>query len=190
MGKPFFAYLSRMKYIRRWALMHCTRTETLSEHTLETAILTHALCALRNERLGGQVDTGQAVLCALYHDAAETITGDLPTPVKYYNERIREAYGELEQAAQERMLSMLPDDLHKAFRSCFFCPDAEIRRIVKAADKLSALIKCIEEERMGNREFACAKQSTLEALHALRLPEAELFLQEFLPPYQLALDEL
>lgn len=190
MENHFFAYLSRMKYINRWALMHAARTETLSEHTLETAILTHALCTLRNERFGGQVDAGRAVLCALYHDAAETITGDLPTPVKYYSPRIREAYGELERAAGERLLQMLPLDLQAEYRSLFGCEDADIRRILKAADKLSALVKCIEEERMGNREFACAKQAALEAIHRLKLPEAELFLKEFLPAYQLALDEL
>ena len=190
MEGQFFAYLSRMKYIHRWALMHSTRAETLSEHTLGTAVLTHALCALHNHYFGGQVDAGQAVLCALYHDAAETITGDLPTPVKYYSPRIREAYGELEQAAGERLLQMLPESLRGAYRACFCCPDAQIARFVKAADKLSALIKCIEEERMGNREFSCAKQSTLEALQAMELPEVELFLTRFLPPYQLALDEL
>ncbi|MCI8443307.1 MAG: 5'-deoxynucleotidase [Provencibacterium sp.] len=190
MEKQFFAYLSRMKYIHRWALMHSARTETLSEHTLETAILTHALCLLRNEHFGGQCDAGRAVLCALYHDAAETITGDLPTPVKYYSPRIREAYGELEQAAGERLLQMLPDSLRQAYREQLFCQDEEILRLVKAADKLSALIKCIEEERMGNREFACAKQAALHTLHQMRLPEVELFLKEFLPAYQLALDEL
>ena len=121
MKNQFFAYLSRMKYIHRWALMHSARTETLSEHTLETAILTHALCTLRNERLGGRCDTGQAVLCALYHDAAETITGDLPTPVKYYNPHIREAYGELERAAGDRLLQMLPDILQKEYRRHIFC---------------------------------------------------------------------
>lgn len=190
MEGQFFAYLSRMKYIHRWALMHSTRSETLSEHTLETAMLAHALCVLHNRFFGGQVDAGQAVLAALYHDAAETITGDLPTPVKYYSPRIREAYGEMEQAAGERLLQMLPESLRDSYRACFSCPDERITRFVKAADKLSALIKCIEEERMGNREFCCAKQSTLEALQAMGMPEVDMFLEQFLPPYQLALDEL
>ena len=184
----FFAMLSRMKYINRWGLMRCTRTETLSEHTLETAMLTHALIAIGNERFGESLDAGQGALYALYHDAQEIVTGDLPTPVKYHDDTIREAYREIEQQATDRLLSLLPDDLRGEF-SPYFVPDARYEPYVKAADKLSAVIKCVEEEKSGSREFSVAKETCL-AHPSLALPAAQVFLREFLPAYSLTLDEL
>ena len=184
----FFAMLSRMKYIDRWGLMRCTRSETLSEHTLETAMLAHALVAIANDRFGESLDAGRAVLYALYHDCSEIITGDLPTPVKYHDEAIRDAYHAIEAQASARLLSLLPQRLRGAF-SPYFSPDDRYAPYVKAADKLSAVIKCIEEEQAGNREFAVAKETSL-AHPALRLPAARVFIEEYLPAYSLTLDEI
>ena len=190
--RGFFAMISRMKYIDRWGLMRCTRTETLSEHTLETAMLTHALIEIANTRFGKSLDAGKAVLMALYHDGAEIITGDLPTPVKYHNDEIKHAYDSIEQNAVGRLLSMLPDDLVPSFEKCF-APDAEDKAVyrpyVKAADKLSAVIKCVEELKAGNAEFKMAYKATLSH-KSLELPEAKMFIEEFLPAYSLSLDEL
>ncbi|MEG2174235.1 MAG: 5'-deoxynucleotidase [Oscillospiraceae bacterium] len=187
----FFAMLSRMKYINRWGLMRSARTETLSEHTLETAMLAHALIAIGNARLDRGLDVGQGVLLALYHDCGEILTGDLPTPVKYHDASIRTAYDAIEQQASARLLAMLPEDLRDSF-SPYVAPDellAVYRPYIKAADKLSALIKCIEEEKSGNAEFAQARRATLRH-EALLLPEARLFIEEYLPAYSLTLDEL
>jgi 5'-deoxynucleotidase len=186
--RGFFAMLSRMKYIDRWGLMRCTRNETLSEHTLETAMLTHALIAIANERFGEQLDAGEGVLYALYHDAPEIVTGDLPTPVKYHDEQIRGAYRAIEEQATEQLLSLLPDSLRGSFAPYFEEGNA-YTPYVKAADKLSALIKCIEESRAGNREFDEAKRAAL-AHPSLSLPAARVFLEEFLPAYSLTLDEV
>jgi len=184
----FFAMLSRMKYIDRWGLMRCTRNETLSEHTLETAMLTHALIAIANERFGETLDAGTGVLYALYHDCPEIITGDLPTPVKYHDETIRAAYRAIEEQAADRLLSLLPQDLRGAFAP-YFAPDERYAPYLKAADKLSAVIKCTEEEKAGNREFAVAKETSLRH-PALTLPAARVFLEEYLPAYALTLDEI
>ena len=190
--RGFFAMISRMKYIDRWGLMRCTRTETLSEHTLETAMLAHALIEIANTRFGKNLDAGKAVLMALYHDGAEIITGDLPTPVKYHNDEIKHAYDSIEQNAVGRLLSMLPDDLVPSFERCF-TPDEQQKAVyepyVKAADKLSAVIKCIEELKAGNAEFKMAYKATLSH-KSLELPEAKMFIEEFLPAYSLSLDEL
>lgn len=189
MSQNFYAVLSRMKYIDRWALMRNTREENLCEHSYETAVLAHALATLTNRRFGGQVDVGRCVLLALYHDASEILTGDMPTPVKYYNPAIRDAYKQVEAVAADKLLSMLPEDLREEYRPLFGEAADMEHRLVKAADKLSALIKCVEEERLGNREFAKARQATLDAVRALGLPAADCFLDEFLPAYELTLDE-
>ncbi len=189
MSRNFYAVLSRMKYIDRWALMRNTREENLSEHSYETAVLAHALATLTNRRFGGRVDAGRCVLLALYHDASEILTGDMPTPVKYYNPAIRDAYKQVEAVAADKLLSMLPEDLREEYRPLFGEAADMEHRLVKAADKLSALIKCVEEERMGNREFSKARQATFEAVRALGLPAADCFLDEFLPAYELTLDE-
>lgn len=188
--KSFFALTSRMKYISRWGLMRNSRPENIAEHSLEVAIITHLLCELRNRRFGGNIDVSKAVLTAVYHDVPEIITGDLPTPVKYYDPEIKSAYKRVEGAAVEKLLSTVPDDLREDYAELFDeSSDPEIRAIVKAADKISALIKCIEESRSGNTDFADAERQTLESIEKMKLPEADAFLSEFLPSYGLTLDE-
>ncbi len=191
MESKFFAVISRMKYINRWSLMRNTIPENISEHSIETAFIAHALALLRNKRFGGNINAERCALIAIYHDVSEIITGDLPTPVKYYNKDIKSAYGEIENNALDQLLSYLPDDLKEEYRAVFFAgeEDRELWTLVKAADKISALIKCVEERRMGNSDFASAEKSTLEAIHRLNVPEAEVFLEEFMPSYNLTLDE-
>lgn len=191
MKDQFFAVLARMKYISRWALMRNTRQETVQEHSFDVVVLAHALAELSNRRFGGQVDVEQCVLLAAYHDAPEIFTGDMPTPVKYDNEDIRRAYQQVEELSAEKLLAMLPADLQEAYRPLFFPGDnwVEERRLVKAADKLSALIKCVEELGQGNREFASARRTLEEAVREMHLPAADCFLEEFLPAYELTLDE-
>ncbi|MBO5599195.1 MAG: 5'-deoxynucleotidase [Oribacterium sp.] len=193
----FFATISRMKYIERWALMRNSRPENLSEHAVEVSMISHALCIIGNVRYGRHLDGERAALIGIYHDASEIITGDMPTPVKYYNEEIKHAYKSVERIAEDHLLERLPDDLRPAFSS-IFKPDIEdedemyMRKLVKAADKLSALIKCIEEERSGNKEFTTAQKSTLKALDKMKeeLPEVKDFMDEFLSSYGNTLDEL
>lgn len=185
----FFAMLWRMRYICRWGLMRNVRSESLSEHTLDVAYLVHALAAIGNVRLGKRYDYGRLVMLALYHDTAEIITGDMPTPVKYHNSELMSAYKSMETAASKRLLDLLPDDLLPQFTH-LYSPQGAERLIIKAADKLSALIKCMEEIRAGNHEFDSAYRSTLKAINELGLEECEIFMQEFLPAYGLTLDEL
>jgi len=196
MESHFFATVSRMKYIERWALMRSSRPENLSEHSLEVAMIAHALAVIGNVRYDRHLDADKAALIGLYHDASEIITGDMPTPVKYFNADIRSAYKEVEAVANNRLLTQLPEDLRPAFEEIFHKsqdPDERLlRRMVKAADKISALIKCIEEERSGNQEFHTAKTSTEKALAEMaeELPEVKDFLNDFLPSYGKTLDEL
>ena len=194
----FLAILSRMKYIERWSLMRSSRPENLSEHSLEVALIAHMLCVIGNARYSRSLDAERAALVALYHDASEIITGDLPTPVKYHDGTIRDAYKAVERSAEERLLATLPDDLRPAIEDVLW-PSADagedelyLRRLVKAADKVSALIKCVEEERSGNAEFASAEESTRTAVGemAAELPEVADFLREALPSYGATLDEL
>lgn len=188
--RKFFALISRMKYINRWGLMRNAVTENISEHSLETAFIAHVLALYRNVRFGGNVDPERTALLAMYHDVTEIITGDLPTPVKYYNEEIKRQYGRVEEIAGEKILGYLPEDLREYYRPLMGKTEeeSELWQLVKAADKLSALIKCIEERNMGNLDFANAEQSTLKAIHDMKLPEAEEFIKEFLPSYGLTLD--
>ena len=192
MNKNFYALISRMKFINRWALMRNTREETLSEHSLEVAVVAHALVLLHNRRFGGKLNAERAAVLGIFHDAPEMLTGDMPTPVKYYSESVRDAYKTVESNACRTILEMLPDDLKDDYRPFFFPEeaDAELWRFVKAADKLCALTKCIEENKAGNSEFEKAAETTLRAIKALDLPEAECFLNEFIPGYRLTLDEL
>ena len=196
MESHFFATVSRMKYIERWALMRSSRPENLSEHSLEVAMIAHALCVIGNVRYGRSLDAEKAALIGLYHDASEIITGDMPTPVKYFNADIRSAYKEVETVANERLLSQLPEDLRPTYEAIFHKKKTEeellLRRMVKAADKLSAFIKCIEEERSGNQEFRTAKEGTERTLMEMseELPEVRDFLTEFIPSYGKTLDEL
>lgn len=184
MAHSFFAMLSRMKYINRWGLMRNARQENLSEHTLEVAYIAHALALMEG------MDPAGAVFHALYHDCAEIITGDMPTPVKYYNEGMRTTYGRIEAAAQDRLLSTLPGELRTHYRAAFMEADEKTAKIVKAADKLSALMKCTEELRMGNRDFERAAKAQLDALHKMEMPAVERFLEEFMPAFSMTLDEM
>lgn len=188
----FFALLSRLKYIERWALMRSSTPENLAEHSLEVAMIAHALCVLGNVRYGRALNAERAALVGMYHDASEIITGDMPTPVKYFNAEIRAAYGKVEAAAQERLLNALPDDLRPTYEDVFVGEGSYERKLVKAADKISALIKCVDEEHAGNAEFATAAQSTRDSLEqmAAELPEVADFMAEFLPSYGRTLDEL
>ena len=188
MASHFYAMLSRMKNIYRWGLMRNTRQENLSEHSLEVAFIAHALAIIRNTRFGGNVDANLCFTAAAFHDTSEIITGDLPTPIKYYNPEIKSVYKDIEAVAQNRLLSMLPKDM-KAEISPLFTLNAEIKTLIKAADKLSALIKCIEEKNSGNREFISAEESTLNAINDMNLPEAQIFLSEFMDSFALTLDE-
>ena len=187
----FFAVISRMKYINRWALMRNTINENISEHSLEVAFIAHVLALIRNKRFGGNVSPERCALLAMYHDVTEIITGDLPTPIKYYSHEIKGAYDENEQKEKNTLVSYLPDDLKEDFEPlfCKTSQEEEAWTLVKAADKLSALIKCLEERQMGNTDFASAEKSTLESIVAMNIPEANVFLDEFIPAYTLTLDE-
>lgn len=196
MNYNFFALISRMKYIDRWALMRNTRQENLCEHCMEVAMIAHALCVIGNTRYGRHLDANKAALVGLYHDASEIITGDMPTPVKYYNKELKEAYKQVEAIADDKLLEKLPDDLRPAFEQVFKAEDNEderyMRKLVKAADKLSALIKCMAETSAGNNEFRTAKESTEKAVRSLYMeyPEVLDFVNEFLSSYGNTLDEL
>lgn len=192
MESNFYAMVSRMKYIERWSLMRNSRPENVSEHTLEVSILAHALAVIGNKRLKKNLNGERAALIALFHDSTEIITGDMPTPIKYYNGNIQGAFKEIEKEAARRLLQMLPQDIKEEYEHLFFPPEEEayLWKLVKAADKLSALIKCIQEEKAGNTEFADAKESIIKAINELQIEEAEIFLEEFLPPYYKNLDEL
>ena len=191
MKSHFFAYIARMRYITRWALMRNTFSENVQEHSHMVAVLAHALAVIRNRVYGGQIDAGQVAAVAHYHDASEIITGDMPTPVKYHSHTMRQEFRQVESLACEKLLSMLPEDMKPYYEDCFFPrqEDEYLWRIVKAADKISALIKCIEEQNAGNREFDAALESTKEAVRKLSLPEADAFVDEFIPSFFLSLDE-
>ena len=189
MSSHFFALFSRMKYIDRWSLMRNTDAESLSQHSFDVAAIAHALAVIGNKRLGKSYDTGKIALTGMYHDMPEIITGDMPTPVKYHNKEIREAFGSIEKAAQRSLLNALPEDLREDYKE-YLIPDEgdESYRLVKAADKISALLKCMLEERSGNTEFIKAKEATEKSLHNMNCPEAEIFLEEFLESFSLVLD--
>ncbi len=188
----FFALLSRLKYIERWALMRSSQPENLAEHSLEVAMIAHALCVLGNERYGRELNAERAAVIGMYHDVSEIITGDMPTPVKYFNADIRMAYGAVEAAATQRLLDTLPVDLLPVYEGVMNPGDDYLHRLVKAADKISAYIKCIDEGHAGNEEFRTAAQSTLDTLLSMaqELPEVADFMREFLPSYGRTLDEL
>ena len=188
MQNHFYAMMSRMKNIYRWGLMRNTRAENLREHSLETAMIAHALCLINNKRFGGNADPDKTATAAIYHDTTEIITGDMPTPIKYYNGEIKAAYKQIEKSAGERLLNMLPEDFRADFER-IYNPDTETKRLLKAADKLSALIKCIEELNMGNREFEAAEKSIRKGIKELNCPEADVFLEEFIESFYLPLDK-
>jgi 5'-deoxynucleotidase len=187
-----FAYLSRMKFIKRWGLMHSTYPENIQEHSLRVAMIAHALAVIRNRLFDGRVSPERVALLALYHDVGEVLTGDLPVPVKYFNPQIRAAYRTIEAAAHERLFALVPDALKEDYRSLFFPQDNEPAHwaIVKAADKICAYVKCLEETAAGNGEFAQAEKALRASVDTLGLPEARYFLETFAPSFQLTLDDL
>ena len=186
----FYALIARMKYIDRWALMRNTEPENIQEHSHQVAVLAHALAVLQNRYFGGQLDPGQVAVAALYHDATEIITGDMPTPIKYFNDTLRDSHKEEEAVAADRLLAMLPQELRGEYEPLLKEQDPEIRAVVKAADKLSAYLKCVEELKAGNNEFRLAREQTWEALMDNPLPALQYFIEHFLPSFELTLDEL
>lgn len=191
MANEFYALLGRMRYITRWGLMRNTFSENIQEHSHQVAVLAHALALIRREVLGlPGPDPDRCAVAALYHDAPEILTGDLPTPIKYYNPDIRTAYKQVERLAGEKLLGMLPPQLRDSYARLVLEDDEAVNPIVKAADKLSAYIKCVEEQKAGNTEFDSAAQQTMEAMVAMDLPELNWFIAECLPPFSLNLDQL
>ena len=190
MSHNFFALISRMRYIERWGLMRNTFQENIQEHSHMVAVLAHALAVIRREVFGGEIDPGRAAVLALYHDAPEILTGDLPTPVKYYNPEIRDAYRAVEEVSAQKLLSMLPEGLRPAYAPLLLPEEDGCHALVKAADKLAAYIKCVEELKAGNLEFRQAAQQTRQVLEESPLPEVAYFLERFLPGFHLTLDEL
>ena len=184
----FFAMLGRMKHITRWGLMRNTMRESLSEHSFDTAVIAHALAVIGREEFGRDIDPGQIAAVALFHDASEILTGDMPTPVKYNNPDIKNAFHSVERAARERLLEMLPPPHRTLF--AFDVERPEFYAYVKAADKISAYTKCLEEQRSGNREFDQAARQLCEAVKDMHLPEADYFMDKFVPGFGLTLDEL
>lgn len=191
MRYDFYAYMDRMKYIKRWQLMRSTREENIMEHSQSVALLSHALVTIHNQVFGGKADVLKTVLYAMYHETSEVMTGDLPTPIKYYNNSIHGAYKELEKNACEKMVGMLPNEMQTGIAPYVLADEnSQEYRLVKAADRLAAYIKCAEELRSGNTEFIKAKKSIEEDLHARNMPEVEYFFQYFVPSFELSLDEL
>lgn len=188
----FFAMMARMKYIERWALMRNANKENISEHSLEVAMLAHGLAIISKEKCGKDIDPNEVALMGIYHDANEIITGDMPTPIKYYDQAIQEAYKRVENVASHTMINKLPDYMRAYYEPIFFQKQGKEYewRLVKAADKLSALIKCREELRSGNDEFKTAERSTKHMLEDMKMKEVQIFMDDFLPAYELTLDEL
>lgn len=190
MKSHFFAYIFRMRFIQRWALMRNTAPENVQEHSHQVAVLAHALAVIRSECFGGHVDAGAVAVAALYHDAGEIFTGDMPTPIKYMNPAIRTAYKDVEADAARRLLDMVPPALQGAYAPVLEERDSETAALVKAADKLSAYIKCLEELKAGNGEFRQAAEQTRAALESYGLPEVQYFMDTFLDSFSLTLDQL
>lgn len=186
----FFAYLGRMKYILRWGLMRNTQPENIQEHSLQVAVIGHALAVIKNKRFGGAVDADKVTTLSAFHEASEVITGDLATPIKYFNPHIKEAYKNIEQVADEKLLSLLPEEFREDYRPLLFQEDSEEHRLMKAADKICAYLKCLDELRAGNREFEKATAAIRRELDSMKRPEVEYFLKEFAPSFSLTLDEL
>lgn len=188
----FFAFINRMKYINRWGLMRNTVPDDLQEHCFQTAVIAHALALIDGKFFGGKLNPEKAAVYALYHDAPETITGDMPTPVKYFNAGMRESYREIEDAAKERLVGMLPEELRDDYRAIigFEEEDADYARIVKAADKITAYIKCVEEENSGNADFRSARESLKKTIDGLDMPCVSYFMENFAEGFGKTLDEM
>lgn len=187
----FFAFLSRMRYISRWGLMRNTVPENIQEHSLDVAVIAHALAMIRNTYFSGALDPNRAAILGIFHDASEIFTGDMPTPVKHFNPNFKRSFHQLEDKARRKLLAMLPAELAQSYETLFFFDDQpEYVQIVKAADKIAALTKCIEEVKSGNLEFRRAGAEHEEYLADSPLPEVRYFMEKFLPGYRLSLDEL
>ena len=188
----FFAYLSRMRFIRRWGLMHNTYPENIQEHALRVALIAHALAIIRNRLFRGSVNPERAAVLALYHDASEVFTGDLPAPVKYFNPEIKAAYKAIETTAARRLFDMLPESMQRDYEPLFLPTDADAvhRELISAADKLCAYLKCLEEIAAGNQEFSKAEKALRATVEGLSLPEVRYFVETFVPSFKLTLDEL
>ena len=191
MESHFFAIMSRMRYINRWGLMNNTKSENICEHSLVVAMLSHALVTISNKRFGTELNAEHAAMLGIYHDASEIITGDMPTPIKYFNPEISNAYKQIERVAEEKLVSYLPSDLQDEYKDLLSISDEDKVYIpyLKAADKLGALIKCIEELKIGNKEFNKAYESIMLNLKEMNLSYVDVFLEEFLPSFFLTLDE-
>ena len=187
----FYAMLSRMKFINRWGLMRNTKNENICEHSLEVAFIAHALGIINNQEFGGNINAERLAILGMYHDVTEIVTGDMPTPVKYYNPIIRNAYKEVENVAKDALLSGLPEKMRKEYDSVLIesKEEEELWKYVKAADKISALVKCIEEKGMGNTDFEKAELSILKVIEQMDMPEVKYFMVNFVPAYKLTLDE-
>lgn len=195
MGKArfhFFAFLSRMKYITRWGLMRNTQSENIQEHSLQVAIIAHALAVIKNSLYGGSVSAERIAVLAMFHDCNEIITGDLPTPIKYFNPEISQAYKNVEEVSRNKLLSMIPEELSDSYRRILFHEhdDQENWRLVKAADRISAYIKCLEEVKAGNKEFKKASEAIHKSIQEINMPEVQYFMENFIPSFSLTLDEL
>ena len=191
MANEFYALMGRMRYITRWGLMRNTFSENIQEHSHQVAVLAHALALIRREILGlPGPDPDKCAVAALYHDASEILTGDLPTPIKYYNPAIKDAYKQVEHIAGQRLLTMLPEALRASYAPLVLEEDATVTPVVKAADKLSAYIKCVEEQKAGNTEFDSAAIATMESMKAMARPELDWFIDNCLEPFRLNLDQL
>lgn len=188
--KHFFAYLSRLKLIRRWGLMRSTLPENDAEHSLQVAMIAHGLAVLGRARYGRQVNPEHVLALAVYHDATEVITGDLPTPVKYHSAALRTSYAQVEELAAQRLTAMLPSDMQAAYAPYLAQQDDADHQLVKAADKISAYVKCLEEQRTGNHEFDAAGENILRSIQEIDLPEVRDFMAEFVPSFNVTLDEL
>lgn len=195
MGKGefhFFAFLSRMKYINRWGLMRNTYTENIQEHSLQVAIIAHGLAVIRNTYFNGEINPERVAILAIFHDCNEIITGDMPTPIKYYNPQISKIYKDIEDISKEKIISMLPEEMADEYYSLFFKnpEDIDCWKLVKAADRISAYIKCIEEVKAGNNEFKKASEAILKTIKEIELEEVLYFMEKFLPSFNLSLDEI
>lgn len=188
----FFAFLSRMKFIQRWGLKRNTMPENIQEHSLQVAMIAHGLAVIRNTYFAGELDAAKIALFAMYHEVAEIFTGDLPTPVKYFNPQIKDVYKSIESLAQEKMYNMLPNELKAAYLNLLVKQneDTELWQVVKAADKISAYLKCVEELKVGNQEFAAAYKMIRQEIEEINLPEVKYFMQEFVPSFSLSLDDI
>lgn len=188
----FFAFLSRMKYINRWGLMRNTYTENIQEHSLQVAIIAHGLAVIRNTYFNGEINPERVAILAMFHDCNEIITGDMPTPIKYYNPQISKIYKDIEDISKEKIISMLPEEMSDEYYSLFFKnpDDIDCWKLVKAADRISAYIKCIEEVKAGNNEFIKASEAILETIEKIELEEVSYFMEKFLPSFNLSLDEI